>query len=206
MAEEVNETPTGGGGLSPMIFFGGLAGTWVLMAATGYVMAVMVLPEASGAKAPEGEAYVDKDEKGEMKDSDKKESKDKSSDKAYAKEKDKGGSKDKKGGKGKGNDEPVEVSEFILTDVLVNVAGTRATRFVKVSLFFEGSRTSLNTLEENRAKVIDLVSTSLASKDLAEVTSADARAKLRKEFLLLANTVTPKHKVKNVYFLDFVVQ
>jgi flagellar basal body-associated protein FliL len=219
-----------GGGISPMIFWGALGGASLLMLGVVVAIVVFVLPSliAKSANTPqaeaeagstEGEAKKEETPKQEKKAAEgkkeekKEESKKETSKKEEGKKEEaKAGEKKeegKKGGESKGGEGAAaeeNVKEFILQDVLVNVAGTRGARYVKASIFFDADPAVRKELESQRPKVIDLISQVLSSKSIDQLTADDSRGVLRSELLQVVNSILTDDKVKNIYFLDFIIQ
>jgi flagellar protein FliL len=99
------------------------------------------------------------------------------------------------------------VEKFEIQDLLVNVQGTRGTRFVKLSVFFEADRAVLTELDTKRPKITDIVSQTIGSKTMEELTSPETRGKIRGELIATINPLLEiKGEVKNVYFPEFIIQ
>ncbi|MFZ5806704.1 MAG: flagellar basal body-associated FliL family protein [Verrucomicrobiota bacterium] len=216
--------PAATGGMSPMIFWGALGGASLLMLGVVVAIVVFVLPSlvAKSANASHGEtteeealaegestkAETPKQEKktAEGKKEEKKEASKKEEAKAGEKKEEKKEAHGEKGKEGEGAAEEADVKEFILQDVLVNVAGTRGARYVKASIFFDADPAVRKELESQRPKVIDLISQVLSSKSIDQLTADDSRGVLRSELLQVVNSILADDKVKNIYFLDFIIQ
>lgn len=89
---------------------------------------------------------------------------------------------------------------------MVNVNGTNMSRLLKASLYFDASDATRKKLEDNRAKIIDAVSSILRSKTLEEYESKDITGVLKNEIVSRVNAIIPGGGVENVYFLDLVIQ
>lgn len=198
-------------GSSPVLAWGIIGGICIAMLGLGFALAYFVLPgriadvvqKSNGVAAEEktsaenGEKKEASSEKKENKESEKKEAA-----KGEAKESGEGGH----GGGGEGAKTESPVKDFILQDVLVNISGTRGARYIKASLFFEAPPHVRKVLEEQRPKVIDLVSQVLSSKSIDQLTADDSRGTLRREILKVINSLLIDDKVTNIYFLDFIIQ
>jgi flagellar FliL protein len=131
---------------------------------------------------------------------------------APAKKDDANSSKNGKGaegakGEGKGEGAKSETKrDFIISELYVNVLGTRGSRVLKASLYFDAPDEVLKELEDHRPQVIDIVSQILASKTMDQITAEDSRGILRAEIVKKVNAVISTGLVRNVYFLDFIVQ
>lgn len=215
------EAPKGGGGMSPMLFFAAMAISWIVMLGGGFALVQFVLPSkiadalkqapASTADAtkPSGEAPAPAkaEDKGhaEVKAGDKE--KEKPAAEAGKKEAKPAAEGEAKGGgellAEKGKEKP---KEFVLSEVIVNIAGTRGARFVKASVFFDAPPDVLEELESQRARIIDLVSTELGGKTMDELTAPNARGTLREELTVTCNGLLKKGQINNLYFVDFLIQ
>ncbi len=173
---------------------------------------------ADGKKTAEGKAKSE--EKGEAKSEEKSKDKGKEKSKADAKTE---GKKEEKGhgetakkegaeatkveGEGaSGGAEKVKSKEFVLSEIIVNIAGSRGARYIKVSVYFDASADVLEELETQRARVIDLVSSAIGSKTMDELTSPNARGNLREELIATCNGLLKKGQINNLYFVDFLIQ
>lgn len=96
--------------------------------------------------------------------------------------------------------------EFVLSDIIVNLAGSRGGRYVQASLFFDGPKTVLGELEAQRPKVVDLVSEVLSSKTLDHFNAPGIRGELRREIIAAINAMLSRGKLENVYFEKLIVQ
>ena len=96
--------------------------------------------------------------------------------------------------------------EFTLRDMVVNTAGSRGARFVKISLSLEGPAEVVRELESRRAAVTDMVSTTVGGKTADELTGPKARGELRSELLGNLNALLKAGRLENVYFLELLVQ
>lgn len=232
--------PAAGGGMSPMVFFGAMGLSWVLMLGGGFALVQFVLPaklaEAmktpAAAEATEEKGHGDakaegkkeegkKAEKGHgdakaegKKEEGKKEEKGHGDAKAEGKKEE--GKKEEKGhgeAKGEGKkeeganaEEAAKTKEFILSEIVVNVAGSRGARYVKASVFFDAAPEVIDELERQRARIIDLVSSTISSKTMDDLTGPNARGNLREELMVTCNGLLKKGQIKNLYFVDFLIQ
>ena len=106
------------------------------------------------------------------------------------------------GGKAEGG-----AKDFVLTDLLINVAKTNGTRFVKTTVFFDADPAVIKDLDDKRAKITDIVQQTIASKTMDELTAPDSRGKLRSELLATINPLLDaKGEVNNIYFQEFIIQ
>jgi len=196
-----------------MVFFGAMGLSWVLMLGGGFALVQFVLPAklADAMKQPAATAEVGKEAHGEAKPEAKKEEghgEAKKEEKAKPEGEAKAEGKKEKGGEGEAKKEeaPAKAKEFVLSEIVVNVAGSRGARYIKASVYFDASPDVLEELERQRARIIDLVSTTLAAKTMDELTSPTARGMLREEMTATCNGLLKKGQIKNLYFVDFLIQ
>lgn len=215
--------PKASGEMSPAVFMGAAGGAMVAMVAAGFALAYFILPgrvateveakmktliaaqshatpaEGEGAEAGQGEAAP------AAEGHEAKAPEGKAEGKPEAKAEGKGEAK----GEGKAEGEGAKKAtsqEFILSEIMVNVANTQASRLMKVSLYFEASAGIKKKLEERRPQIIDTVSQVLRSKGLEELERKDSMGVLKNEILNRVNAVLPGGGVDDIYFLDFVIQ
>lgn len=114
-------------------------------------------------------------------------------------------------GEVKGKDgKPKEVSTYEFTNVVVNLAGTMGTRYLKTSFHVVGDPKSdadvKKVFEENRNKLYDTTLNVLSSLTLADLEEAGAKNVIREKLVSAYNQVLGKRVAEQVYFSDFVVQ
>lgn len=96
---------------------------------------------------------------------------------------------------------------FKLSEITVNVHGTRNTRFLRAGLVMGGSNKEVEEeLKLKQAQITEIVQTSLGSKSLDDLDAKDIRQRLREEILLLVNAILKKGQVTSLHFTDLVVQ
>ncbi len=98
------------------------------------------------------------------------------------------------------------LGEFPLTDILVNVSGTRAGRVLKSSISFHAPPDVVHELEGSNAKVRDLIIQILSRKTMDELTSPTAYGMLRTEIITNINALLTEGKVDSVSFTEFIIQ
>jgi flagellar FliL protein len=111
-----------------------------------------------------------------------------------------GGGSSHASGSGKGH------GEFPITDVLVNVSGTRAGRVLKTSISFHAPQDVIQELESSQAKVRDLIIQILSRKTMDELTSPTAYGMIRTEIITNINALLTEGKVDSVSFTEFIIQ
>ncbi len=91
--------------------------------------------------------------------------------------------------------------------IIVNVAGTMGTRYLKISFQAAGSRQGLEAaMTRNRAAILDGILGILATRTLPELEEAGARNALRHALREAINDVLGQPLVEELYFTEFVVQ
>ncbi len=119
---------------------------------------------------------------------------------AEAKEEGKG--KGEKGKEGAGNPTTYEFQ-----NVVVNLAGTMGTRYLKTSFVVTGTDAKIKeTFETQKAKLTDITLNVLSSLSLADLEEPGAKNVLREKLVLAYNQALGKRVAEQVYFSDFVVQ
>lgn len=116
-----------------------------------------------------------------------------------------GGGHGKKGGKegeagGSGN--------YEYTNVVVNLAGTMGTRYLKVSFVVTGVKgvSTKPLFEAQKPKLTDITLNVLSSLSLADLEEPGSKNLLREKLVLAYNQALGKRVVDQIYFSDFVVQ
>lgn len=105
---------------------------------------------------------------------------------------------------------PKEQSTYNFENVVVNLAGTMGTRYLKVGVVVMADQNSpvdlKKAFDENRIKLLDTTTTILSSLTLADLEEPGARNVIREKLVSAYNTVLKKKVAEQVYFSDFVVQ
>ncbi len=100
-----------------------------------------------------------------------------------------------------------DFSVYVVNDIVINPAGTNATRFLLTTIGFEV--TSEDTKEELTRKDVqlrDILNTILTSKRLEELVNVDQRALLREEIIAEVNALIRSGSINQVYFSKFIIQ
>jgi flagellar protein FliL len=109
------------------------------------------------------------------------------------------------GKKGEGASAPANAYEF--ENVVVNLAGTMGTRYLKTTFMVTGSDQGLRAaFETNKPKLVDVSLNVLASLSLADLEEPGARNLIREKLIVAYNQALGRKLVEQVYFADFVVQ
>ncbi|PTX90905.1 flagellar basal body-associated FliL family protein [Opitutus sp. ER46] len=105
---------------------------------------------------------------------------------------------------------PKEASTYEFTNVVVNLAGTMGTRYLKTSFHVVGDAKGTvdikKVFEENRTKLYDTTLNVLSSLTLADLEEAGAKNVIREKLVSAYNQAMGKRVAEQVYFSDFVVQ
>ena len=112
------------------------------------------------------------------------------------------------GGKaGKEGKEGANPATYEFTNVVVNLAGTMGTRYLKTSFIVTGLDANIkSTFEGQKAKLTDITLNVLGSLSLADLEEPGAKNVLREKLVLAYNQAIGKRVAEQVYFSDFVVQ
>jgi flagellar FliL protein len=115
-----------------------------------------------------------------------------------------GGKAGKAGKEGKEGSNP---ASYEFQNLVVNLAGTMGTRYLKTSFIVTGADPTIKgTFEAQKAKLTDITLNVLSSLSLADLEEPGAKNVLREKLVLAYNQALGKHVAEQVYFSDFVVQ
>jgi len=94
-----------------------------------------------------------------------------------------------------------------LEPFVVNLAGTKGKRFLKVAITLELSSPEVNAeINENLQKITDSILILLSSKSFEDVYSVQGKFKLKDEITTRVNRFLVLGHVKDAYFTEFVIQ
>jgi flagellar FliL protein len=100
---------------------------------------------------------------------------------------------------------PTNTFEF--SNIVVNLAGTMGTRYLKTSFLVTGTDAGLRgVFETNKAKLTDVTLNVLSSLSLPDLEEAGAKNLIREKLVVAYNQALGKRMADQVYFSDFVVQ
>jgi flagellar FliL protein len=103
------------------------------------------------------------------------------------------------------SDAPAETYEF--KDVVVNLAGTMGTRYLKCSFVVAAAEPGIKaTFDARKAQLTDLTLNVLSSLTLADLEEPGAKNVLRERLVATYNQTLGRRVAEQVYFSDFVVQ
>lgn len=92
-------------------------------------------------------------------------------------------------------------------NVVVNLAGTMGTRYLKTSFLVTGAEPGIKALfEENKPRLTDVTLNVLSSLSLADLEEPGAKNVLREKLVAAYNQALGRKVAEQVYFSDFVVQ
>ena len=120
-----------------------------------------------------------------------------------AKKEEKGGhGKEAKGGGGAGG-----AFSYDFENVVVNLAGTMGTRYLKTSFTALSDNPEIKTIiEENKKQLLDVATTVLSTRTLADLEQPGAKNVIRNDLMANLNQALKSDAVTQIYFSDFVVQ
>ena len=124
-------------------------------------------------------------------------------------EKDKNGEEGEEGEGGENTEElpPGVGVMFTMDPFVVNLAGSKGKRFLKVTTTLELSSPEVNPeFEENLQKITDSILVLLSSKSFEDVYSVQGKFKLKDEITTRVNRFLVVGHVKDAYFTEFIVQ
>jgi flagellar FliL protein len=106
---------------------------------------------------------------------------------------------------GKGAKEGGPTYEF--QNVVVNLAGTMGTRYLKTTFLVTGADANIKSIfDGNKAKLTDVTLNVLSSLSLADLEEPGAKNVLREKLVTAYNQTLGRKVAEQVYFSDFVVQ
>jgi flagellar protein FliL len=113
----------------------------------------------------------------------------------------------KDGKEGKGGKDGKAAPTYEFSNVVVNLAGTMGTRYLKTSFIVTGAETGLTAaFEAKKAQLTDVTLSVLSALTLADLEEPGSKNVLREKLVGAYNEVLGRKIVDQVYFSDFVVQ
>ncbi len=114
---------------------------------------------------------------------------------------------EEKGGHGKKDAAAGPTNTYEFTNIVVNLAGTMGTRYLKTTFIVTGAEKSLRgQFENNRPKLLDVTLNVLSSLSLSDLEEAGAKNLIREKLIAAYNQALGKRVAEQVYFSEFVVQ
>ena len=113
-----------------------------------------------------------------------------------------------KGGHGKAKAvKEGESAGYTFENVVVNLAGTMGTRYLKTTFLVTGSNPGIKeAFEANKAQLVDVTLNVLSSLTLSDLEEAGAKNILREKLLQAYNQALGRKVAEQLFFSDFVVQ
>lgn len=99
-------------------------------------------------------------------------------------------------------------SDYEFTNVIVNVAGTLGTRYLKTSFVVTGVKNAptRSLFETQKGRMTDVALNVLSSLTLADLEEPGSRNVVREKLVTSFNQTLGRKVVEQVYFSDFVIQ
>ena len=98
-------------------------------------------------------------------------------------------------------------NSYEFSNVVVNLAGTMGTRYLKVTFVVTGKDPTIrNTFNKDKAKLVDITLNVLSSLSLADLEEAGSKNIIREKLVNAYNQAFGKKTIDQIYFSDFVVQ
>lgn len=92
-------------------------------------------------------------------------------------------------------------------NVVVNLAGTMGTRYLKTSFTVLSENAEVKTvIEENKKQLLDVTLNVLGTRTLADLEQPGAKNVLRNDLMANINQALKSDLVTQIYFSDFVIQ
>lgn len=107
-----------------------------------------------------------------------------------------------------GKEEGAVTDTYEFSNIVVNLAGTMGTRYLKASFVVTGTKpgTVKAAFEANKARMTDVTLGVLSSLSLADLEEPGAKNVLREKLVTAYNQALGAAVAEQVYFSDFVVQ
>ena len=111
-------------------------------------------------------------------------------------------------GGGHGGKDGTEASpNYQFENVVVNLAGTMGTRYLKTTFLVTGAEADIKTVfESNKPRLTDVTLNVLSSLSLSDLEEPGAKNVLREKLVAAYNQALGRKIAEQVYFSDFVVQ
>jgi flagellar FliL protein len=116
-------------------------------------------------------------------------------------------SKDGGHGGGHGKDGKDGSPNYEFQNVVVNLAGTMGTRYLKTTFLVTGAEADIKSVfEANKPRLTDVTLNVLSSLSLSDLEEPGAKNVLREKLVAAYNQALGRKVAEQVYFSDFVVQ
>ena len=108
---------------------------------------------------------------------------------------------------GKGKDGKEGTPSYEFQNVVVNLAGTMGTRYLKTSFLVTGADANIKAVFDGaRPKLTDVTLNVLSSLTLADLEEPGAKNVIREKLVTAYNQALGRRVAEQVYFSDFVIQ
>jgi len=96
---------------------------------------------------------------------------------------------------------------YALSDIIVNPANTNGQRFAVVGISLELKHTNeIPLIQQRELRVRERLSTIIAGKTVAQLTSLEEREAMREELTNAINETIGADSVRNLYFTKYIMQ
>jgi len=96
---------------------------------------------------------------------------------------------------------------YEMENIVVNLAGTMGTRYLKTTFMVTGTDKNLrSTFESKKPMLVDITLNVLSSLSLADLEEAGAKNIIREKLIIAYNQALGRKVAEQIYFADFVVQ
>jgi flagellar protein FliL len=98
-------------------------------------------------------------------------------------------------------------STVALNKMIVNVAGTMGTRYLLASITLAGTAPDFkNKVEESNDQLLDLATSTLSTKTIADLEKAGARNEIRSELLTALNNALGENLILEIFITELAIQ
>lgn len=104
--------------------------------------------------------------------------------------------------------EVLEPSQFVTLDpFIVNLSDPLGRRYLKITMNVEAANAlAVTAMNTDMPKIKDALLLLFSSKSFSDIDTIDKKVELKNEVVNRLNLIVGKGKVKNVYFMEFVIQ
>ena len=96
---------------------------------------------------------------------------------------------------------------YPVAKVIVNVSGSMGSRYLMTSFTLVGTQNDFKeVLDENKDQLLDLASTTLASKTISDLEKPGSRNQIRAELISIFNNALGGSYVQEIFFTEFAIQ
>ena len=107
----------------------------------------------------------------------------------------------------KGHGAGKKKQNYPVAKVIVNVSGSMGSRYLMTSFTLVGTQNDFKeVLDENKDQLLDLASTTLASKTISDLEKPGSRNQIRAELISILNNALGGSYVQEIFFTEFAIQ